>query len=173
MKNKEFLIILIFITLIASESFAQVEITKSNTAYYYDNNKIDLCFYVVKNTSDSCVFLWFDKEKNNTIPLPVRVYYYLFRSKREGHFSFFSMVTELRAGTARMSSGVFIPEIGFTFIKRLSPNQSFTIILKDKSIDNFSEDFIEIVPISIFEEINRPYDWLETFEYKESFIVLR
>ena len=172
MKSKTVLIILILIiSLVDSEISAQVEITKSSTAYYFEGNKIDLCFYVIKNTSDSTIFLWFDKEKDTTIPLQVRVNHYFFKVK--GDFSFFSLLFEIEAGTAGMPKGGLLPAVGFTFIKELKTNQSFTVILKDISIDNISEDFIEIVPYSIFEQAAKPLDkkWFENIEYKEDFIV--
>jgi len=170
MKKKFIFIALVLIAISISKLFAQVEITKSNTSYGYDDNRIDLSFYVIKNTSDTAVFLWFDKEKNNNIPLILRVHSYIFRPKRD--FNFYNLAHELRVGTARMVDGI-MPVVGYGFIKQLNPNQSFTVIIKEKSIDSFSEDFIEIVPYSVFKEVHRtlPMDWFDAFEYKEDFIV--
>lgn len=86
--RKIFIGLLFIISLVTtSEIFAQIKITKSNTAYYYEENKIDLCFYVVKNISDSCIFLWFNKEKDSAMTLQERVHSYFFIP--QGDFSFF------------------------------------------------------------------------------------
>ena len=151
MKNKKHFITLIFVAIVASEVYSQVEITKSSTSYYYDNTKIDLCFYEIKNTSDSIVFLWFNEKKDNSIPLSIRVYQYFFRIKEGADFSFFNLAIELKVGTAIASGGIF-PYINFSFIKEIAPNKSFTVILKDSSINHFNENFIEVVPYSVLEE---------------------
>ena len=172
MKKQFFFTTLLFFTMITSEIFSQVEITKSNTSYSYEDNIVNLCFYEIRNTSDTTVFLWFDREKDDRIPLPVRTHNYLLMSKANNALSFYNLVSELNIGTARAPNGI-IPCVGFSFIKELKKNQSFTVILKNQSIDNFSEDFIEIIPYSTFEEINKPLGmkWFESVEYKENFIV--
>ena len=171
MKNKKHFITLIFVAIVIFEVYSQVEITKSSTSYYYDNTKTDLCFYVIKNTSDSIVFLWFDEKKDNGIPLSLRVHHYIFNARGKD-FSFFTMVRELKAGTAIALNDV-LPNVNHTFIKKLEPKLSFTVIIKDSLTSGFSENFIEVVPYCVFEKINKSVglNWYEGFEYKEDFIV--
>ena len=171
MKKKKIFLIFTLFVIIFSNVFAQVEITKSDISYSYEEQIVNLCYYVVKNTSDTTVFLWFDREQDRRIPLPVRTHNYLLMSYGKRSLSFYNLLCELGV-TAIVPNGGLIPCVGYTFIKKLKKNQSFTIILKDQSIDDFSEDFIEIVPIDIFEEVcpfgKRRFD---SIEYKEDFIV--
>lgn len=153
---------------------------QTDSVQYYiqtpDNNfnKYYILSYKIHNTSDSIIWLWFEKKSNLDKDRKLKEYF--FRIK--GNISLFHILTD-----ANVSIQDSVPVLFYTFLKCINVNDSFTIqilcseeVLKEiKTVFNYLSEHIVIESneiVSGFLGIYNLTKWNRIKFYEEDFIIL-
>ena len=153
-------------------TYGQICMEESQTIIYkQDSTFIKYSEYIYRNESVDTIYLWIDSdvvyndsltfEQNNMLFF----YYYIRRSKCELGLNFLCYDHSIYFGD------VFPPPpvIGCTFIKKILPNESFTVFSLNETIGKESIHYVPQKIVSFFFRDNR----LDDFCYKKKHIILQ
>jgi hypothetical protein len=149
---------------------------KSNIAIYFlDKQQITTLTYRYVNRSNQPLWLWFDKDDASTLTDNEKIKKYFLTKKNGDDVSFYQIGMD-------GSVNSFSPNISFSFLKRISPNHSFSVqIISKKEINEKSKQkidsyinkkiliFTEKKMTSVIPTINGMNEYVF---YKEDFIIL-
>lgn len=169
------MIVLFFVLLhINTTSFPQqdsVELKRQSTSYRIAGEEIVLQEYRVINNSCQCYFTWLDVKQGKyySNDSSVRLKSYLFAPR--GDFSFASLMFD-----NVVFDGEFKPELGFSFMKRIKPGESFSYILYYSTRDSLysKTSFDSLINIESESLINSllPNGFPEEFLYRNNSIII-
>lgn len=152
-------------------AYGQCEIKESRQEIYkYDYSNLNYAEYVVRNKTQDTIYIWIDTDTagNDSLTLEQKnillFFKYIRAPKCELGLDFLC-----HDGSISFSKGFPPPPvIGCTFIKRILPNESFTIISANESIGREAIHYVQKEIVSHFFRIEH----LDKFCYKKPFILV-
>ena len=161
-----------FILVATSSSYGQGTIEERQQAVYrYDASKLQYTEYVFNNGSQDAVYLWIDQDSVADSSMTVEqkniwcFVKYIYHPKCELGLGFLINDGSIDFGDTFPPA----PVLGCTFIKKVLPNESFSVIVMNDSI---KRDAIHYVPQSFVATHFFKPERLDVFCYDRPFIVV-
>ncbi len=167
---KALFIAILYLNLIPLHPQDSVELRRLSTSYNIAEKEIVLQEYRITNNSSQCYYTWLDSNQGkDSKDSSVWLKRYLFAPK--GDFSFASLMFD-----NVVFEGSFKPELGFSFMKRIKPGESFSYILYSSTRDSLhsKSSFDSLINIESESLINSllPGGIPEEFLYQNEQIIL-
>ena len=151
-------------------AYGQCEIEeRRQSVIKYDSSNLNYAEYIIRNKTQDTIYLWIDTDTvgNDSLSLEQKniwlFYKYIRAPKCELGLDFLC-----HDGSINFSKGVPPPVIGCTFIKKILPDELFTIISLNESVDRKAIHFVHKKIVSHFFRIER----LDEFCYEKPFIMV-
>ncbi len=94
--------------------------------YVVDNEKVNVCEVMIKNTSNEDYVIWFEKQNTINLNEKEKIQLYFFKIKED--FNFYNLIVEKLLTNQQVI-------IFDTFLKTLKTNEIFTVKITGKSIN--------------------------------------
>ena len=152
-------------------AYGQCEIKESRqNIYKYDSSNLNYAEYVVRNKTQDTIYLWIDTDTagNDSLTLEQKNIWLFFKYIRAPKCEL-GLDFLCHDGSINFSKGFPPPPvIGCTFIKRILPNESFTIISINESVDREAIHYVQKKVVSYFFRIEH----LDEFCYDKQNILI-
>ena len=142
----------------------------SHVTYNYDSRQLNYTEYVVKNKTQDTIYVWIDTDTagNDSLTLEHKNIWLFFKYIRAPKCEL-GLDFLCHDGSINYVEGFPPPPvIGCTFIRKIIPDESFTIISIDKGVDKDAIHYVRQEVVSHFFRIER----LDEFCYDKPYILV-
>ncbi len=152
-------------------AYGQCEIKESRQDIYkYDSSNLHYAEFVVRNKTQDTIYIWIDTDtiENDSLTFEQKNIWFFFKYIRAPKCGL-GLDFLCHDGSINFSKGFPPPPvIGCTFIKKILPDESFTIISLNESVGRKAIHYVHKKIVSHFFRIER----LDEFCYEKPFILV-
>ena len=151
-------------------AYGQCEIEESRQVIYRnDTSELNYVEYMFRNTTQDTVYLWVDTDTvDNDSLSSIQKNFWLFYKYIRAPKCELGLDFLCHDGNIDFSKGYPAPVIGCTFIKKILPDESFTIITLNGGLNKGAIHHVQKKIVSHFFQIER----LDKFCYNKPFVIV-